>query len=453
MKLRPSCLLAALFSAPLAVVAQVTTKCNPLNATCPNDPALGTTHSWNFTSEPDSSLWIQKVRGVTYDPELGATFTVAKMGDSPTLQSNFYFFWGRTEMIMRCANGTGIISSMMWLSADLDEVDYEFKGTEPFTAATNYFGKGIEDFNNGGYHNSTTSLQDDFHNYTVDWTADYLSWYLDGQLIRTVLPKDANNSYTFPQTPMQFNIGIWAGGDPRLPEGTREWAGGTTDYSKGPYSMYVKSVSITDYSTGSKEYKWNGHSGMADSISIINGTSDAVDAINNVSDNSTSDLSPTVKTGIAVGAGAAALGAVGALAFYIVRQRQRGAAEAAAAEKIAEEARREDSDMAARGVNPDAFSAATGAEYNRLAAQDTEYHPVTASSNPFTDRAAGSPLYQDDSRTPMDAAPVAGDDAPGTPTRGTFGGDGYERVGGESPIQLQTRAPTEPHSTLDGGRF
>lgn len=55
----------------------------------------------------------------------------------------------------------------------------------------------------------------------------------------------------YPQSPMNIRIGVWAGGDPTNNAGVIEWAGGETDYTKSPYPMYVKSVNVQDYSTGS----------------------------------------------------------------------------------------------------------------------------------------------------------------------------------------------------------
>lgn len=43
---------------------------------------------------------------------------------------------------MRCASGTGIISSIVLESDDLDEVDWEFIGGNSTSVETNYFGKG-----------------------------------------------------------------------------------------------------------------------------------------------------------------------------------------------------------------------------------------------------------------------------------------------------------------------
>lgn len=262
----PAILLAAL---PLTA-AQVTTDCNPMKKDCPDNPALGIEHHFRFNSSPPLDTWEKTASGdITYDSEKGAIFTLAKQGESPTLRTNFYFFGGRTEMMMKCAPGQGIISSMMWLSDTLDEVDWEFFGTNTTHAASNYFGKGDSDFSNGGYHDTGFDVQDDYHNYTTLWTEDKLEWWIDGDLVRTLLRDEANGGKNFPQTPMRLSLGIWAGGDPRLAEGTREWAGGDTDYDKGPFKMYVKDVKITDFGEGSKEYVYGDRSGMWDSIEIV----------------------------------------------------------------------------------------------------------------------------------------------------------------------------------------
>lgn len=48
-----------------------------------------------------------------------------------------------------------------------------------------------------------------------------------------------------------------------------DWAGGLTDYSKGPFSMYLKSMTVTDYSTGNS-YSYGDQSGSWQSI-VSNG--------------------------------------------------------------------------------------------------------------------------------------------------------------------------------------
>lgn len=251
--------------------AQVSTDCSPLNSTCPPNPALGMDYDFNFSSAPKPETWeTLPGRPVSWSADTGAGFRITNMGDSPTIRSKFYYFWGRTEVHLKVAPGTGVISSIMMLSDDLDEIDWEFFGSKGNTAQTNYYGKGVippPENTNAVYHDVAQGVQNDYRNYTSVWTKDALDFYIDGAKVRTLLPKDANNTYYYPQTPMRLSIGIWAGGDPRLPQGTREWAGGDTDYSQGPFDMFVKSAHVTDFSSG-KEYEYTDHSGSWESIKI-----------------------------------------------------------------------------------------------------------------------------------------------------------------------------------------
>nr|AIA94815.1 Glyco_hydro_16 [uncultured Zygosaccharomyces] len=130
----------------------------------------------------------------------------------------------------------------------MDEIDLEWIGSDTTELQTNYFSKGNTTTYTRGEFHAVTSPQDEFHNYTIDWTESQLNFYVDGTLIRTINSDDPQG---YPQTPMYIVTGIWAGGDPSNAAGTIEWAGGEIDYSAGPYSMYVKSVIVSDYSTGS----------------------------------------------------------------------------------------------------------------------------------------------------------------------------------------------------------
>lgn len=86
--------------------------------------------------------------------------------------------------------------------------------------------------------------------------------------MRTLPYAAAYNGYNYPQTPMTVRLGIWAGGDSENSNGTIEWAGGVTDYSKGPYTMIVQSAQINDFSTGSA-YQWTDKTGSFSSIKSI----------------------------------------------------------------------------------------------------------------------------------------------------------------------------------------
>lgn len=140
----------------------------------------------------------------------GAEFTFAKRYDAPTMSTNFSFFFGRVEYVVKAAAGTGIVSSMVLLSDDLDEIDWEFRGGVTDSVQTNYFGKGYTGTYNRSSTPSVTSPQTSFHTYAVDWSPDALVWFIDGKAVRTLKAADADgNGSQYPQTPMKVSLSLW----------------------------------------------------------------------------------------------------------------------------------------------------------------------------------------------------------------------------------------------------
>lgn len=117
--------------------------------------------------------------------DLGAELTFAKRHDTPTISTKFNFFFGRVEYVVKAALGTGIVSSMVLLSDDLDEIDWEFVGGQIASVQTNYFGKGFTGTCNRSTTVDVATPQDNFHTYALDWSPDILIWSIDGKTVRT----------------------------------------------------------------------------------------------------------------------------------------------------------------------------------------------------------------------------------------------------------------------------
>lgn len=267
--MRFSTLLFAASALVAPAIAQTWTDCNPLNKTCPDNPALGMHHNFVFNKSSTVTDSFNITRAPIEYGDNGAEFTIKKRKDSPTIQSFFYIFFGSVSVVMKAAPGKGVISSIVLQSEDLDEIDWEFMGGNATHAETNYFGKGnTTSFDRAIYYPVEKDVRENFHNYTIDWTAERLIWMIDGKVIRTLPFGEAYGGKNYPQTPVTVRLGIWAGGDPDFPQGTIDWAGGLTDFSKGPYTMYVKSADVKDYSTG-KAYHWADRSGSWQSIKSI----------------------------------------------------------------------------------------------------------------------------------------------------------------------------------------
>jgi hypothetical protein len=107
--------------------AQTYSSCNPLTQSgCTPNPGVNpAVFSTDFTqSSTLPAGWGKQNQGsVTYDSN-GANFILAQQGDSPTFVSNDYILFGSMEVVMKAASGQGIVSSLILLSDDLDELDW-----------------------------------------------------------------------------------------------------------------------------------------------------------------------------------------------------------------------------------------------------------------------------------------------------------------------------------------
>ncbi|GAB7356743.1 hypothetical protein MBLNU459_g7646t2 [Dothideomycetes sp. NU459] len=296
--------------APLAF-AQTFTDCNPTEKTCAQDVGLdSTTFTSDFTKGSSAFTSWSAAEGttITYGSK-GAEFTIAKEGNAPTVSTDFYFFFGKVEVVMQAATGTGIVSSIVLESDDLDEIDWEFLGGDITQVETNYFGKGNTTTYNRAIYYPVTAPQSSMHTYTIDWTSTAITFAIDGSVVRTLNYADANGGTNYPQTPMRLKLGSWAGGASGEPAGTVEWAGGATDFSLAPFSMYVESISVTNYNPGSA-YEYTDKTGSFESIKVIKGdgsvasagttTTTAATSTNTVARTQFLSLKKAVQTGAVV---------------------------------------------------------------------------------------------------------------------------------------------------------
>jgi licheninase len=125
---------------------------------------------------------------------------------------------------------------------------------------SNYFRGGNRTvYDRGGFH--AVNAIDDFHTYTIEYTPAGMTFSIDGNVVRSTPAgsiKPVSIGSPSPQTPSFVRIGMWASGDPNNEPGTISWGGGPTDYSV-PYSMFIKSVTMTNYSPAkSYSYKQQG---------------------------------------------------------------------------------------------------------------------------------------------------------------------------------------------------
>lgn len=303
-----SSILAAAAALVFTVNAQTFTDCNPTEKTCPSDPALGTTLTTDWTKGPDTNNWKEATGTKLKYGSNGAEFTINTKTDAPTIGTSKYIFFGKVEAKIKASPGTGIVSSFILESDDLDEVDWEWLGSDDFHVQSNFFGKG----NTTTYDRSATHAVTDpigtWNTYTIEWTSEFIKWSINNNLVRTLNYGDAValGGKNFPQTPMKVKMGNWIGcldaSDPKT-TGTCQWAGGQVDISKAPFTMYVQYVTIQDYSCASS-YSYGDMTGSYQSIKkegSCNGTdtssSTSGSATSSAASSSTKSSTSTSSTG------------------------------------------------------------------------------------------------------------------------------------------------------------
>lgn len=100
-------------------------------AGCPSKPGLSTAEfSTDFRKGADAAKDFKTTTGsINYIAD-GAEYSITKLGEGPTIQSNFYIQFGYVEVVMKAAPGAGIVSSFVMQSDALDEIDWEWIGSD-----------------------------------------------------------------------------------------------------------------------------------------------------------------------------------------------------------------------------------------------------------------------------------------------------------------------------------
>ena len=181
--------LAAILALTTVTAAESTTtsasSCNPMKTSgCSPNKALATSFLEDFSSESDYFHAFTDSGTIEYTSD-GLALTLKERFDNPGLKSDFYIMYGKVEVILKAANGTGVVTSFYLQSDDLDEIDLEWLGGDTTEFQSNFFSKGnVETYDRGAFH-GVYQPQIDFHNYTIDWGMDKTVWYLDGCLLYT----------------------------------------------------------------------------------------------------------------------------------------------------------------------------------------------------------------------------------------------------------------------------
>lgn len=129
--------------------------------------------------------------------------------------------YGRFDVVMKPAEGDGIISSF-FLFKEIPypqhpwrEIDIEILGANPYEVSTNLITHYENRTGNTATHPVDVNLSKGFHTYTIEWTPDEISWYIDGILLRrankVIVKQFRNEKLTFRFNLWSTHLDNWAG--------------------------------------------------------------------------------------------------------------------------------------------------------------------------------------------------------------------------------------------------
>ncbi|MFN7169142.1 MAG: family 16 glycosylhydrolase [Pannonibacter sp.] len=125
-------------------------------------------------------------------------------------QHTGFHHFGRYEVVMQAAPGSGTVSAMFTHTHQQfgdphDEIDVEFLGKDLTQLHANYF-------TDGRAHGSIYiplgfDASKEVHLYAFEWEPDAIRWYVDDRLVHTATPED----FPIPQTPGRLMMHLWSG--------------------------------------------------------------------------------------------------------------------------------------------------------------------------------------------------------------------------------------------------
>ncbi len=162
------------------------------------------------------------------------------------LYSTSSVLYGKFEMCMQASKASGLLSTFFLYKngseqqgAAWEEIDIEIFGKNNALSFQSNIITGT-----GGatkseqVHTNATSLADDFHVYTLEWTPDYIAWYLDGVELR----KTTGAQVTLCSSAMSYRFNTWI-------SNSVPWVGAFTAGDL-PKHQFVDWLSYSSYTKG-----------------------------------------------------------------------------------------------------------------------------------------------------------------------------------------------------------
>ena len=167
------------------------------------------------------------------------------------IQSQHQVLYGRIEVRMLAAKGSGILSTFFtWKDNSekpgviWEEIDVEIFGKTNAVFWQSNILSGDPRRGSEQVHYSRSLLADKYHTYTVEWAPDYVAWFFDSLQVRKTSGGQANELVT--KAGIRFNL--WASSD-------ANWAGAWND-NVLPQYQFVNWIKYYRFDQGNFILDW-----------------------------------------------------------------------------------------------------------------------------------------------------------------------------------------------------
>lgn len=171
--------------------------------------------------------------------------TLAKDYKGAELYSTQSWLYGKIEVRMKVAKASGILSTFFTYKNGSEisgtfweEIDIEVLGKNNAQTFQSNIISGNPKKTTEGLHSQPFSLADDYHTYGLEWTPDYVAWFLDGIEVR----KETGDQVQELVNPQSFRFNLWAAN-------IVQWVG-PFNAADLPVYQYVNWITYSSYTPG-----------------------------------------------------------------------------------------------------------------------------------------------------------------------------------------------------------
>lgn len=197
---------------------------------------------------------------IRWSTVFAASLFVASVSAKPykaaEIYSNQTYHYGRYEVRMKVAKGSGVLSTFFTYkngseigNTFWEEIDIEVFGKNNATQwqSNVIIGSNRPTTKTEGVHTAPVSLGDGYHTYVLEWTPNYIAWFVDGGEVRRITGGQFVTSLTSNQD-IRFNV--WAAN-------IAEWVG-AFDANVLPVYQFVNYIEYKPYSASTNSFTTTG---------------------------------------------------------------------------------------------------------------------------------------------------------------------------------------------------